>query len=431
MSHERIFAQLLVLAAIAFPVSVPAQEPAQRPSDTLQLGPERTLDELVEFAIENAPRIQHARKEIAIGDAAVEGASVVQRFNPELEGKFGVGISASESVELALTQVVELSGARGLRIEAARKTRAKRVAELEAVRTQVRQNVITLYRKTLLNEAQVRAETEALEFTRQILENVRLRFEAGEEARTSVIVARVEVAAAQQRLIRAQNTYRTTAGELAAVIGWRQDSPPKPVGELDTAEALPPTPELIQRAYENDPELAVLRATLQVEKADIALQARSAWPSPRLGIGYENEALGLEGAEHRLLFIVGIPLPIWQRRQGEIARAQAAAIVVRTEIKNREDLIRSRILTQSAELQSVLEQIQIYTTEVLPALEDQLDMLQQGFELGELSLLDVMNARDRLLNVHRQYLDLRHYYIKSLSELEDLLGTQLSMSGDP
>jgi outer membrane protein TolC len=62
----------------------------------------------------------------------------------------------------------------------------------------------------------------------------------------------------------------------------------------------------------------------------------------------------------------------------------------------------------------------------LPALETQLEMLQTGFKLGEMDLLDVMNARDRLLEVQRQSLDVFEEYVNAASRLEELLGISIA-----
>ena len=183
--------------------------------------------------------------------------------------------------------------------------------------------------------------------------------------------------------------------------------------------------ELLERAFEKDPQLAVLRAHLEQARAELALEEREVWPNPLFGVGYERENLGSTAVEDKLRLVVGVPLPLWDRNQGEIAAAKTRTGIFRQAINNRKTVLKSLVLKQAESVQAAYRQAQIYQEEVLPALETQLELLQEGFKLGELSLLDVMNARDRLLAVQRQYLGALNQYYDAVSELEELVGTAI------
>ncbi|WP_168210485.1 TolC family protein [Persicimonas caeni] len=417
------------MSIIAFTatVCVAASTADAQQRDEEPTGEPVTLTELFEFAEESAPDIQQARERLGLGDAAIEGAERFQPFNPEIEGEFGVGLDdvGLSRAEITLTQRLEIAGERGLRIDAARQQKEALQAELARARWDVHQQVHRLYRQGLVDTDEVEIERDVLDFTQALFEVAEQRFEAGEEPRTSVIVARAEVAQARQRLLQAQVRALRTRRDLGAVVGWTKQAAPQPTGEPEKAKPVPAKERLVEKAIAQDPQLAVLRARLEQARADLALEEREVWPAPLIGVGYERENLASTDVENKLRLVVGVPLPLWDRNQGEIAAAKTRTDILRQAIEDRKKVLGNLVVKQAASVQAAYGQTQIYQEEVLPALETQLDLLQEGFKLGELSLLDVMNARDRLLAVQRQYLAALDEYYAAVSELEALLGTAI------
>jgi cobalt-zinc-cadmium efflux system outer membrane protein len=396
-------------------------------ADAAQSGEEVTLQQLLDFADQNAPDVQLARERVSLGRAAVEGAERVLPYNPEIEGEVGVGLDdpGLRRAEITLRQRLEIAGQRGQRIRAARQQEKALDAELAQARWHLHQLIHRLYRQALVDRKQVEVEVASLEFTRRLHRIAGQRFEAGEAARTSVVIAQAEVARAKQRRVKASMAYEQTVRELATAAGWDKQAPPRPAGELDEARPAPGEDALMQQVLANDPKLAVLRARLEQARAQKRVEQRDVWPDPVVGIGYERENMGTPAVSNQLRFIVGIPLPLWNRNQGGIDIAKAQTNVFSRAITNRTQVLENRVAQRAAAVDAAYQQAEIYQDEVLPALETQLELLQEGFELGELSLLDVMNARDRLLAVQRQYLAALHEYYRAVSELEELLGTAI------
>jgi cobalt-zinc-cadmium efflux system outer membrane protein len=402
-----------------------SQETSAQETSAQDVGAPRTLEQLYDYALQNAPELLEARERVGLGQAAVEGATRFQQHNPEIEGEVGVGLGEGEvsKLEVKLKQRLEVAGERGLRVDAARLQKQALEAQADQAEWQVLQQVRRLYRTGLLDRQRVDIEQQSLEFTQELLDIAEQRFEAGEEARTSVIVSKAERAKARQRLAQARIAYLRTLRTLGANVGWQEDSPPQPTGELDAPTRPASKEALLELAFANDPQLTVLDSQLQQARAELALAEREVWPDPIVGIGYERESAGAGAAEHKLLFVLGASLPVWNQNQGEVAEATARINVFRQAVESRKRVLESLVLEQNEAVESAYEQARIYEEEVLPALETQLELLQEGFRLGELSLLDVMNARDRLLEVQRQHLSALNQYYTAVSELERLLGT--------
>ncbi len=389
-----------------------------------EVGGERRLEALLEYAGKHAPQLREARERLGLGEAEVAGAEKPLAFNPELRSQLGIGTGefAPRQVEATVMQRLEVAGERGLRIEAARGRAAVLEAEYERARWEVRREVRRLYRLGLVDRRRIELQRRVVGFTDELVEIARERREAGDVGRRAVLVGRAEAATARQRLLERWKGYLRTLADLEATIGWEAGDPPQPAGELAELRPLPPREKLLERAYDEDLELQVLRARLDEFESRRKLAAREVWPNPLVGLGFERERMGTPAVSNKLRMIVGLPLPVWDRNQGEIARYAAREAVVRKELESRKRILAGRVAERAKVVEAAYRQARIYREEVLPAIEEQFELLQEGFELGEMDLLEVMDARDRLLEARRRHLETLAEYVKATSELEALLG---------
>jgi cobalt-zinc-cadmium efflux system outer membrane protein len=386
-----------------------------------------TLEELLEYAHEHAPALRVAKKHRAFADAARSGASMVSPYNPEVEGEVGVGLgdpSGVARVEATLRQRIEIAGQRGLRIEAAARYQDVLKARVAAAEWTLHEQVHALFRLGLIDSQRVDVERQIHEFTEELLHVAQERYEAGEEPRTSVIVTRAERARARQRLVQRRVELIQTLRSLAEASGWEKEQPPLPRGELPETRDLPPTGKLVERAWSHDPQIVVLERQREAAEARAMLARREVWPDPIFGVGYEREEMLADGNDI-LRFVIGLPLPLWNRNQGNVARADAEVGVLNEELARRKTELRNRVRRKAAAVSGAAEQLRIFEEEVLPSFAEQLELLQEGFRLGEMDLLDVMTARDRLLDAQREALDARQRYTVAVSELEALLGVPI------
>jgi len=279
-----------------------------------------------------------------------------------------------------------------------------------------------LYRLGLLERTRLDLKREILAFTRQVLEVARRRLDAGETSRTSVVVSRAEVASARRQVVDRWSGYIESVRTLGTTVGWDRPKPPHPTGDLAEPRTVPPKEKLLERAIDQDPQLAVLEARREHVRATLETAQREVWPNPLVGVGVTRNNIGTGAVTDKLRLMVGLPIPIWDRNQGDIARARARIQIVRRQIENRETDLRNQIYEQVETAEAAYRQTQVYQKDVLPAVESQFEMLREGFDLGELTLLDVMDARDRLLTVQREQLAILEEYVREVSDLEELLG---------
>ncbi len=85
----------------------------------------------------------------------------------------------------------------------------------------------------------------------------------------------------------------------------------------------------------------------------------------------------------------------------------------------------SQITEAHAAVNVAARRIEAFGSEVIPAFEGNLTLLERAYELGEIDLLQVMVARGRFLEIEREALAAYDDYFASIARLEALLGTEV------
>ncbi len=390
-----------------------------------------TVEQLVAYAEQHAPTIVTAQHRLRVGEAEVEAASPLLAENPEVGGTIGYRTTAGGAgvdFEVEASQAIPLSGERTARVRAAQATRRAIAASLESERWRVRQQIRREYRLAVLDREQLKLADAALAYAKRLHTIAERRLQAGEISPMPVLLAESEVARARERQIAAADALAERRLKLAAISGWPVAAdPPEPVGGLLTAEALPPLDTVLKAARERHTQRAALKAQLQASEAAIVAADRGAWPSPTVGAAFAQEAEPGATRPARIWSLrVSVPLPVWQRNQGERARARAEAHLARAELTayDRQLEVELRALHQRA--RAAARRLQVYAELALPKLSESLSLAQRSFEVGETSLLDVLAASGRLLGTRQEALSIHAEYAELIAALEQESGTELS-----
>ncbi len=389
-----------------------------------------SLRDLLAYADRNSPLLAIARARTGRGDAEVEAAAVLLQNNPELRGAFGPRAGTEGvgyQVEVALEQRFEIAGERGLRIEAAEELRDLTRLEFEEARWLVHRLLHAAYSSAIIARERTIAAIKVSEFAARMLEIVRQRHSAGDISAIDVRLAENDLAQARQAKISAEVSYRAGRLTLAEVSGWPLDSPPEPVGRLEPPRDAPSVGRLLEIARQHSPARRTRGQAIREADARVDLADSEAWPEPAVGLLYarESEPGGAPDAETNIgLVTLGIPIPFWQRNQGDRARAHADAAIARAERGALERTLSSQVARAADAVHVAFARVRVYGTEIIPALEQNLELLRRAFELGELDLLELMVARGRFLDVQRDVLSAYTDYHDAVARLEELLGTE-------
>ena len=320
-----------------------------------------------------------------------------------------------------------LSGKRGLRGEIARAAvaaaRHSRDEALRALSLQVRQamldGALAQSQRDLAGEI-----AESSERTRALDER---RYRAG--AISEAELARADVAALQalQAAEVAGQAMRAAHRQIAFLLGSRQPDDDFLVEPGLLERPLPPTPPeeavLMRRALENRPDLRAASAQRARAEAAVALAKRQRIPDVALSAQYQQEGSGQSALQPPTVTLgVQLPLPIFYRQQGEIARAEAdlRAQAVASEKLKAQAQVELQAAYRAVETNRRL--VERMRAQVLGRARRARDLVQIQHEKGAASLLEVLDAQRTWAQTESDYLkELRDFWL-SVFQLDAAAG---------
>jgi len=372
-----------------------------------------SLPQAVEHALVHNGELRALRTEKEVARAGLERAVLLPNPTLELSGDTGAltGSSGENTVSVGLSQEFLTGGKRA-------KRRAVAEQETEAVHHQIvdRERLLTLEVKSTLSElmlAQKRRELaeHAVDLNGKLLEITRERLTAGDIPELEVNLARVEVARSEGRKIEAERELYPLLARLRTLLGV-------PAGEDVTVEGLPDRRplgitlgELKHLALENRPDLKSLEASRVRGEAGVALAEAERIPNVTLGLGYTHErsldATGTAEEKTRDNFLgakISIPLPVFDRNQAGIREAQAKRRSAESRLEFARMSIEREIEGDHARLAAAEKALDLYTSGILPQLEENLKLVQEAYQLGEVGILAVIEEQKKYIEVNDGYL---------------------------
>jgi cobalt-zinc-cadmium efflux system outer membrane protein len=409
--------------ALALVVSLPANAVVPDPSP----GGEATLPQLLAYAEQHAPPIHVARAHARRGDAEVLAASPLFQSNPEFTSGFGgraLGTGTYFELQVSVQQTLELAGERFLRLETAERTREVALAEQDESRWLVHVAVHTLFFEALVARERTGAAERVVRFTQDLQQAAQRRVDAGDDAPLAMLVVRADLAQATERLIAAQLEEELARSALAEAAGWPAERPLTLLGALPAVRTPRTASELLRLAAQHTPALRTQALAVTEAEARLRLVDREAWPKPTVGLAYTRE--GAAAPEPGIgMLTVALPLPLWNRNQGEHARALVTLETARAERDAFDGHLRARLTRAASAVDAAARRVQIYGADVVPAVDRNLELIRRAYDLGEIDIHAVSQTRERVLDTQRRVIDARSEYARALAELEGLVGTEL------
>lgn len=384
---------------------------------------------MLDYADSNSPVLATARSTRSRAEAERTAAAVLLPSNPELSVAAGVRHApAGSAVELdvSLMQEFQIGGERGRRMDAADRFRDLTESEIEQIRWIVHCDVHATFHRALIEQERVALAGRLATFQTEILRVVERQIAAGETAALTLRLAQAEVAQARQGLVAAEQAFLSSRFRLAQLSGWPVASPPLPAGDVDIPRDPPPVEKLHAVARERLPSLRTASARVREAEARVNVADREAWLKPSLGVQYQREGnTSGEGPTNIVMGVVSLPIPSFQRNQGERARARADVVVATAALDETRKLLDGQIAEARSEVVAAAARAKAYGTEILPRFEENLALLRRSFELGEIDILALSTGRERFLRIQSDALLAQHDYFVALAGLERVVGVDL------
>lgn len=377
-----------------------------------------TLERALAEALARNPTLAVERHGLGIAAGGLRQARVYP-LNPEvaIEGGAGTGRGREatdrrdiNTMSVGLTQTVLLRGQWRLRVRAAEAGVARATAVVEDAERHVVGEVLRAFSDVRVGQERVVLADGVATFSGQVLDAARKLLDAGAVPALDAFRAQADLERARNRLLTEARNLATSQRELALLVGRDARATVRAEGPVTFT---PPAgdPAMLQReALDRRPDLAAARAAVRAARAELELVgAERFFPEVKIGVRYD-EGRDFDADSRNGLLTVSIPLPLFNRRQGDLERARAELRQQEAQVTLVTRRIEQEVASAYQRVQASARITEAYTSRILPEQDRTYQLLREGYDLGQFGLTDVFVGQ-------RDFVDARQAYLAAVAEL--------------
>lgn len=382
------------------------------------------LKTLLDKAVAENPMMAVSKAQV---EAAAAGITVARSFyNPDLELMAGParyrGVPTPGATErnygVTISQPLDFPGTRTSRRELAEQQLTYAEKGIQTTSFDLRNLIKQAYLTVLLRQQILQMLGANLSVLQEIQTKIKRKVEVGEAARYELIKADTELLAAERDYASAQTRIDEAKAILRGMIGNMPDNF-EVKSELPTISELPNITELRQSA-ENNPYLQQLITAKDSAEAKLKLEQALRFPGLTLKSDFTQDP-------DLNTFRVGVvlPLPVWNRREGQIAQAAAGVEEADANIRLQKQVLRKEI--DSAYQRNVIasNQLKVFENGLLEQSQATLSRAEAAYKFGERGILEYLDAQRVNRDVKRDYLIAKFDYFFSVLQIERFIGSDL------
>ena len=375
-----------------------------------------SLARAIELAMEGNPEVAAATRQVESTEGQVlQGRA---RPNPEIAYSLEDTRSKTRTQSIQLNLPIELGGKRAARTKAAEKAREQAQAQLIELKATVRADVAAAYFDVLTAQERLALARDSASLAKSSTDTVAKRVAAGKVSPVEETKARVAEAGIRVELAQAASEERNAMSRLSALLGRTTTMFAVLEGRADDLPAAPKLAEL-QAMILSSPSVARARLEVDRRQALTAVEQSKRVPDVTISVGMQRAN---EMQRNVLLFGVSVPIPVFDRNQGNLLEA------LKLEDKARDDLqaVTVRMYSDVAQAQERLvtigAEIQALQQDVLPGAKSAYDAATIGFENGKFNFLEVLDAQRTYFTAKSQYLKALGEAHRAAADVDRLLG---------
>lgn len=369
-----------------------------------------------------------------MSEAAAVKAGLYPNPVLELGGASGAltGSGSENSITLGISQEFLTGGKREQRSRVAETELAGFDHRFNDAERLLKLEVKTVYYDLSLAHSRFVLARKGEELNAHLLRIAGERLAAGEVAELDVNLAKVEAARSEGIKIDAERESAPIQQRLMLLMG----SPP---GETVSVNALSVSgvfagglEELKKQALENRHDLKALKSEMEKAGAEALLARADRLPNVTVGLGYTRESTltSLRGAEEKstdnlLGLKVSLPLPLFDRNQAGLQQARARRNSTESRYLFARQSVEREVEAAQARLASAQKAVALYRAGIMPQLEENLKLVQEAYQLGEVGILAVIEEQKKFIEVNDGYLAALYNRNSAAAKLEAAVGVEL------
>ena len=395
-----------------------------------------TIEQAVQEAIQNNPGLQAERLGVPVADAAVVTARL--RPNPVVSAStdhldwLGTGFSdvnGAGPTETALRIDIpfERGHKREYRVDTAgyaRKIAEARVAD--SIR-RLRLDVTLACIDVLEAQARLDLARDNLKSLEGVVQLNETRLRGG--AIPAVELTRSRVAMLQFRSnVKTSELGLTTARiKLQTLLGRPPGQAPVEISDplkIPIPTAVPVLDQIQLRALSARPDIQAARLDQARSQAELRLQLANGKVDYTAGAEYRRQQ-GINGTGNSVGFFVSVPLPVFNKNQGEIARVTSEEVQLQKQIDALQSQVSGEVSGAYREYETARQLIADIESDLLGLSQEARDTTTYVYQAGAGSLLDVLDAQRAFNETMSTYYEAQADYRRAVSRLASVVGDEV------
>ncbi|MCB5185962.1 TolC family protein [Methylobacillus gramineus] len=374
------------------------------------------LHDALMMALAANPAISIAEREREANEGMQMQAAT--RRNPLISSSIEDTRNANRLTTIQIDQPLELGGKRQARMEAASAGLSAAESDIVTRKAEIAAAVTMAFYEVLAAQERMQLAASFVSLAEGATRIAVRRVEAGKVSpveETKSRVAESSVRIEQNQAGRALNMARQ---RLAALWGGSAMDIGEAEGNLESLPLLPENTSL-QDDLLQSPMMKRARLEIERREAITRLETSKRVPDLTVSLGAQrNQELGINQA----VLGLSIPIPVFDRNQGNIHEAISRADKARDELLALQLNIRTNLSTAYEQWLASSQEAEALKQDILPGARSAFNAASKGFEMGKFNFLEVLDAQRTLFQAQSQYLNALLGVHRAHAEIGRLLG---------
>jgi outer membrane protein, heavy metal efflux system len=389
-----------------------------------------TLDRAIELALANNSSLKATRTQIEQNRAQEITAAL--RPNPVFSGDsqflpiFNPSQFTSDTLntlaqfDVGLGYLFERGGKRQARLRAARDATVVTASQVADAERTVNFNVAQQFINVLLAKSNLALAEQGLNSFQQTVNISQERYRAGDISESDLLKIKLQMLQFQTDVASARVAKAQALVSLRQLMGY--DSVPR---DYDVAGdlAYQPIPlnltDLEARGLQERPDVRAARLGITAAESQVKLARANGKQDFNLSVNFSHVSAASSSS-----WFFNMPLPIFDRNQGEIKRTRFAEDQAKFTSTSAEEGAIADVRNAYEAAVSNDEIVKLYTSGYLKQAEDSRDISNYAYKGGAATLLDLLDAERSYRATQLAYRQALATYMLSLEQLRQAVGTR-------
>jgi cobalt-zinc-cadmium efflux system outer membrane protein len=329
---------------------------------------------------------------------------------------------------VAIAEIIDVWSKRGARLRAADRGLEQRRLVVEDALREITHSVRSAFADVEREQSERQLAYDMRDRYAETVRLSRARFSAGEISEAEFRKIELEGLKYQTDVVGAETEFDLARQRLAALLGLgTADELPQAFADESGPDVVTPMPALVARALASRPDVRAAERARAFAEASLGSAKRDALPDIALSASYTHSDFLVSGDNPNTLgFGVSLPLPIFDRNQANIGRAELEIRRAANDAARLEIVVRREVADASRRLERARTLLAVFEGGgMLDRAESALKVAEKSYKAGAISLIELLEAQRTFLETRAQYLRAQYDHRQARIDLRRAVGSDV------